>query len=348
MSDLLDILQEFSNTYNELSSELVDEIYNNLKNGKTINMSVDSALESTDFISLIETNLVDSVVNSYMLNNNNINEDDLKDAILNTPWIDNISLQDRLNNIGDTLSTQLKDTLISNSMILDNIANSVNLEMTDTDIYNLKRKIESLLIYITNTDIMNTTKAIQKFKEDKDDNSKAVLMLLIFGLSLPLLKGIMERVLNVTYKDKYIGLNNTEGARANYEGLIDKNKDNNDVFGYRWLLSPAHYRYPFDICDVNANSNVGFGKGVYPKNKVPIYPAHKHCMCIIKPVTKKELGKLANNTFTYSGINKYISGLSNEDRSKLFTKSNLEKYNKNGDYKLMNSYSGFESPKSRT
>jgi hypothetical protein len=100
-------------------------------------------------------------------------------------------------------------------------------------------------------------------------------------------------------KNRYTMLSNTEGARANFEGLLRKTKGRNDVFGYRWLLSPAHYKYPFDVCDVNANSNVGFGKGIYPKNKMPFYPAHGHCICRIQAVYKKDLGSKINNRFDW-------------------------------------------------
>lgn len=50
-------------------------------------------------------------------------------------------------------------------------------------------------------------------------------------------------------------------------------------------MSSGHPTY--DVCDLYANANLyGLGKGIFPKDKVPILPAHPNCMCSLSPVYK--------------------------------------------------------------
>lgn len=75
----------------------------------------------------------------------------------------------------------------------------------------------------------------------------------------------------------------TEMARAYAEGFIARNAEDDDVIGYRWGLSSRHPKY--DICDFHKQANLyGMGSGVYPKNSVPLLPAHPHCTCHLSTV----------------------------------------------------------------
>lgn len=346
MDDLLNILQEFSNTYSYLANELISNIIDNIKNGMEINKSVDSALESTDFIYKVEDELISSVISCFILNYNVDNEDELRDILLYTPWIGNVSLDERLTIIGNSLSTNIKDSINSNNLLIYNIVNYISSD--NVDIEELRKKINMISVFCPKDDFNKILVEVNKYSKDKDNTNLVAIISLLMVIYIPIFTNILNKILNVGYKDRYVGLNNTEGARANYEAMVKKTKNEPNLFGYRWVLSPAHYRFPFDICDVNANANVGYGKGIYRKDKVPVYPAHKHCMCIIKPVYKNDVGKKLNNKFNDNGIIEYIDKLSLQDRNRLFNKSNLDNYSKSKNYKLMNSYSGYEVPKSRT
>lgn len=77
----------------------------------------------------------------------------------------------------------------------------------------------------------------------------------------------------------------TESARSYFEGIIAADKDNDDVFGYEWRLSSAHVHTEKDCdCHMYTQLDVGYGKGVYPKDKIPELPAHPNCMCHLKKV----------------------------------------------------------------
>ena len=344
--ELLDYLKEFSSDFDDLYEGLIKEIYNNLKNNISIDKSVDDAFSSTDFVDKLEDKLLDIIMSCYLLEYEVDDEEELKDVLLNKAWIENDTLRGRLDLLSDTIVTQMKDTLKSNNLILESLTYYLDENSSNMDLYNLKRKLQSYSQYDDSVldileDLDTMKNSITKESVDKVSSS-------LSGIILLLLFGIMKSNIKSFIKNRYTMLSNTEGARANFEGLLRKTKGRNDVFGYRWLLSPAHYKYPFDVCDVNANSNVGFGKGIYPKNKMPFYPAHGHCICRIQAVYKKDLGSKINNRFDNRAVDKYVSALSEKDRSKLFTMDNYEKYKKTNDSGLINNYGGYVNPIVRT
>lgn len=65
--------------------------------------------------------------------------------------------------------------------------------------------------------------------------------------------------------------------------------NDDDIQLVKWELSSRHTI--FDICDYYANLDMGYGKGIFPKNQYPALPLHPHCMCKVvpyyKPVEKK-------------------------------------------------------------
>lgn len=84
----------------------------------------------------------------------------------------------------------------------------------------------------------------------------------------------------------------TELARAYHDGMMARYGEDEDVIAYKWKLSSRHPC--FDICDFYANADLyGTGKGIYPKDKVPMLPAHPHCMCHLVPVIT---GSIPNET----------------------------------------------------
>lgn len=75
----------------------------------------------------------------------------------------------------------------------------------------------------------------------------------------------------------------TELRRAYIDGFLARYDNDPTVVAYKWRMSGVHP--VFDICDVYANADLyGLGKGVYPKDKVPLLPVHPHCICYLMPV----------------------------------------------------------------
>jgi len=75
----------------------------------------------------------------------------------------------------------------------------------------------------------------------------------------------------------------TETASAWGQGFLHQLQDDPDAVGLEWSTSSAHQ--VFDICDFHSRANLfGMGRGVYPKDRAPRYPAHPHCLCQLSAV----------------------------------------------------------------
>lgn len=115
----------------------------------------------------------------------------------------------------------------------------------------------------------------------------------------------------------------TELARAWHEGFIAKYNQDDDIVAYKWKLSSSHP--VFNICDFYANADLyGLGKGVYPKNKVPILPAHPHCMCRLMPIVKG----MIDNDEPKDNIEDYIESLTDTEKKQLLGVKGTNKFSK--------------------
>jgi hypothetical protein len=80
----------------------------------------------------------------------------------------------------------------------------------------------------------------------------------------------------------------TEDARAYDQAFHSENLQNDDVVGFRSVLSSAHTVY--DICDWWATADLyGMGPGVYPKENGPDIPHHPNCRCSLEAVYAGEV-----------------------------------------------------------
>ncbi len=111
----------------------------------------------------------------------------------------------------------------------------------------------------------------------------------------------------------------TEMARAYNDGAMAKYMEDDDIEAVQWKLSSAHPCY--DICDLYANADLyGLGKGIFPKDKVPMLPAHPNCMCHLKPVVVSQSTKRLPHERFEQGAREYISTASKAHRERLFGK----------------------------
>lgn len=110
----------------------------------------------------------------------------------------------------------------------------------------------------------------------------------------------------------------TETARAWNAGVFRRWSEDTDCVAFQWKLSTAH---PVtDICDLYAHANLyGMGPGIFPKDKVPVLPAHPNCMCRLRPVmTGSDLLQTehAEDMVNKGGTN-YLKKASVETRKKI-------------------------------
>jgi hypothetical protein len=76
---------------------------------------------------------------------------------------------------------------------------------------------------------------------------------------------------------KNLSIARSEMQRAYDEGLNRAMQENDEIWGYKIVLSPSHPKP--DICDVYTKIDFGYGPGVYPKSQVIQLPIHTNCIC---------------------------------------------------------------------
>ncbi|WP_277293018.1 hypothetical protein [Veillonella montpellierensis] len=109
----------------------------------------------------------------------------------------------------------------------------------------------------------------------------------------------------------------TEIARAYADGQVSRCIDDDDIVAFQWKLGSRHP--VFDICDFYANADLyGMGKGVFPKDKVPLLPVHPNCMCHLKPIVKGSLKNEVPKERIEEGGREYLDGITNHKRERLF------------------------------
>jgi len=88
---------------------------------------------------------------------------------------------------------------------------------------------------------------------------------------------------NLSYEA--LRLARTEMTAAFGEGTVAAAKVSPSSNGIKWILSKSH---PLaDVCDTHAAHDEGLGKGVFPVDDVPMYPAHPGCLCSLLPVNEQ-------------------------------------------------------------
>lgn len=127
------------------------------------------------------------------------------------------------------------------------------------------------------------------------------------GVDKKLEKAIYQAV---NEKSRYIAdrIARTEIARAYGDGFFLRVKQNPNIVAVRWKLSRRHPKR--DICDLYANADLfGLGKGVYPKDKAPTYPAHPHCLCDLSEIVVGDVDMDQEHEQVAQGGEEYLKRL---------------------------------------
>lgn len=358
--EIIDILQLFSDNYDKLAQELLDDIIINSKKGMEISKAIKKSLKDTEFFEEVEKQLLLAISDSAYLDKDfEYNEEELEDLILNEAWTpDDVTLAQRLKDLKKTYENMVYDSIMSTQILSIKVVSDLKKAIQENKYNNLDSIITNVQLLYGETNIngnilkddiireTNILKAKARHKEILEEDDISTLMSLL--LMLPTVTVIAGSIKSIygNAKSRYSAIATTECPRIAYEVLLSKTLNDDTIFGYKWDLSPIHGRFPYDICDVNAGANIGYGVGVYPKDKIPYYPAHTHCICIIRTV--KLTKKLENATYDENGVTKYLNKQSKENLSNLFTKNNLDSY-KNGENweNTISHWKGYEKPTSR-
>jgi hypothetical protein len=100
----------------------------------------------------------------------------------------------------------------------------------------------------------------------------------------------VERAVMQTARANAVRLARTEVARSYANGAMYAIQNDNDAVGVRVSLSAIHEGYC--ICDFFVETDMyGMGPGIFPKDELPEFPFHPHCMCLLDPWYKGETGE---------------------------------------------------------
>jgi hypothetical protein len=190
----------------------------------------------------------------------------------------------------------------------------------------------------------------QAYKNLLDAAEKAIEKLDIQALDNAVNVAVQEK--SRYYADR---IARTELATAWGEAFFTKTLADPDTIAYSWKLGSGHN--VFDICDFHANADLyGLGKGVYPKNRMPPYPAHPHCKCVLSQITKrrinidsqKEQEMLDNAEFSAKAGKDYIKSLSERKQIQLLGVAGANDFSKTGEWELnLNNWRGHADPTTR-
>jgi hypothetical protein len=131
------------------------------------------------------------------------------------------------------------------------------------------------------------------------------------------------------YKQRYNAerIARTEYARAYGDAAISEAWYDEDVIGIRFMLSSGHPET--DICDYHTGVDLyGMGDGVYPKNRLPEYPFHPHCLCSMVEVYEGEAKKGA---YDHDAGKRYLKSLSKGDQENILGVSGRDAFMKKPD-----------------
>lgn len=373
-NEVREILKDYSKTYQAAGEKVIAAVLEKVHDGEPVSQAVKEALAETDFQAAIEKAVTDAVllaacagygVKPELLTT--VSRETLTRHLLDDAWAeDNVKLSRRLHTMDvekrvvETIQTALRNaqTIRDTAMELYDGYNTGEGELDRSHLTKQLGKITSLASLALSGDeeaARDVRKAARKVKQYalnlQTPNLRTAYAELADVCGDNLTEKALDRAVRAAIEERtrYHAerIARTEAARAWYDGHIARTQDDEDVWGYRWVLSSRHALVPFDQCDVCANADVGYGKGIYPKNRVPSIPRHPHCMCSLVDVIVGET-KGQSREMNEDGARSYIDGLSDQQKMQLFGIEGRKAYEDGGDWQnLLRGWDGFSEPKSR-
>jgi hypothetical protein len=311
---------------------------------------------------------------------NAANVAETRSIILNEAWApDKINLSTRLHGneaeirqtIVDAVSKSIKqgETWVKTSRVLydgynaGHITKKAELPEYLTDLVKQSKKIladDKVALREYNKAVAKAEYQISKLSQD-DAPTRAMKQ--SFKDLLDAAKDLTDKAIDkavsvaVEEKSRYIAdrIARTEISQAWGDGFFAEHLKDPDVIAFRWDLSSRHPVY--DICDIHAHVDCyGLGKGIYPKDKFPIRPAHPHCMCPVTPVYignldidgVREAMLLQSAKFNPNAIAKYIDGATRKQQLSLLGADGLKQFEKDGSWQnSLRLWAGHEEPTTR-
>jgi len=160
-------------------------------------------------------------------------------------------------------------------------------DFNDNEVLDIKRKLPKYLQRELKKD-----KASQEFIKYVDNIKTKPLKTALKGIEDKLgeanskaLEKALKTVLEENSRYYATRIANTESHRARNLTRANDYLKNNDIEFVKLEMSSRHSI--IDICDYHARLDLGYGRGIVPKDKMLTLPFHPNCMCRYKPYYKK-------------------------------------------------------------
>lgn len=368
------IVKEYGLTYKKISEKLINNILKKIEKGNSVYKAVTDALSDTAFFNANKEVIVDAMYLAACAGYGVLpsivakaSESDIKNKLLSDSWFsDKMPLSKRLHGTSKAMRQSIIDTINASMLSAESVKqmamklydgyNSGQRVINQAELPKYLKRLEltaNLAVQGDSLALLEIKAAAQKIQGNIDNlkskELKAAYQSLIDAANNFKPKAI-EKAIHTAIEEKAryhaMRIARTESARAWFDGFIAENQDNEDIWGYRWRLSSRHKFVPFDQCDVCANADVGYGKGIYPKNKVPKIPQHPHCMCMLEVVYAWEIDKHVK--FNPNNAKEYIDSLDDGQQLQLFGYDGVNAYKNGADWQtILRGWDGFNEPVSR-
>lgn len=362
--ELIKVAHLVYSKYSVILRMVEEQVIANLKKGWSVTKAVNSAMKNLSGDTLkdaVKDAIIAAILIGYGKKLSLEVQEHIVEKLLIESWTaDNVTLESRIETLAEGIREQAKSTISSTLLqaaYVESLGRSLYTLVIDTQIVDIvavkdicrKLRTAARLAMYGDLDYINSLNAVLDtlLRRLEDDNFKKRQS--AYNAIREYTDSIKAQALPVAAKAafeekaryKVERLARTETSKAWFEGFMAHYQDNDLIFGYRWRLSPRHRIY--DQCDVCANINIGYGRGVYPKDKMPTIPQHPHCVCTLKPVYWSQIRENAH--LDVSKARKYINSISQSQAQALFGVEGAEKVRANGDWqKYLHGWQGLTNP----
>ena len=355
-----EIIAEYTTAFKAFGDDVIAAVKFEMEKGMDIRDAVQKVLEDLDFDShnteLIAAAVVASAIAGFGLRPEQVTAEakaEIKKVLMKKPWsADGMKLSERLHGVDKVLRQNIISTVtasVNNSDSVIDMARKLYdgyksgkavIKPADLPEY-LKKLVRQARLAVqgdaSELSKLGVLQAAQKLKNPDRLTTKALKRAYkdLVEACAKLETEAVDKALwtAIQEKSRYYAerIARTESSRAWYEGYMADSDSDDDVAGFKYTLSSAHKRKPYDICDVYANGDFGFGKGIWPKGRQPEIPVHPHCMCYYSKVFKWQL----KGEWKPEKAREYINSRSAVQKQLLFGKDGLAQYNAGEDWQKL-------------
>ena len=355
-----EIIAEYTTAFKAFGDDVIAAVKFEMEKGMDIRDAVQKVLEDLDFDShnteLVAAAVVASAIAGFGLRPEQVTPEakaEIKKVLMKKPWsADGMKLSERLHGVDKVLRQNIISTVTAS---VNNSDSVIDMARNLYDGYNsgkavikpahlpeyLKKLVQQARLAVqgdaSELSKLGVLQAAQKLKNPDRLTTKALKRAYkdLVEACAKLETEAVDKALwtAVQEKSRYYAerIARTESARAWYEGYMADSDSDDDVVGFKYTLSSAHKRKPYDICDVYANADFGFGKGIWPKGRQPDIPVHPHCMCYYGKVFKWQL----KGEWKPEKAREYINSRSAVQKQLLFGKEGTARYNAGEDWQKL-------------